>query len=155
MPSLLSIPFWQVREFEFLTHDDSVYVTDNTHIKFGLTKESVIWAFTTVHANFWHPLAWLLAVYKDAEFHNSEKAVQLAERACELTNHNEPGMLDTLAVAYAAAGRFNEAVTTAEKALQLTESLQQKQLAEDIQGHLQLFKNNQPYNKAVPEISTK
>ena len=151
MPSLLSIPFWQVREFEFLTHDDSVYVTDNTHIKFGLTKESVIWAFTTVHANFWHPLTWLLAVYKDAEFHNSEKAVQLAERACELTNHNEPGMLDTLAVAYAAAGRFNEAVTTAEKALELAEPLQQKQLTEEIQNHLDNYRAGRSYIEELPK----
>jgi len=51
--------FWQVRTHEFLKYDDQVYVTDNSHVKAGLTLKSVIWAFTTTHAANWHPLTWL------------------------------------------------------------------------------------------------
>ena len=47
------------------------------------------------------------------------QAVQLAERACELTHYGQPVFLGTLAAAYAEAGRFPEAVTTAEKAERL------------------------------------
>ncbi len=51
--------------------------------------------------------------------------------------------MDTLAAAYAAAGRFGEAVETAEKALVLAESANQQQLAEAIRKRLELYKTGQ------------
>jgi Flp pilus assembly protein TadD len=51
--------FWQVRNHEFLKYDDQDYVTDNPHVKAGLTLKGIIWAFTTTHAANWHPVTWL------------------------------------------------------------------------------------------------
>jgi tetratricopeptide (TPR) repeat protein len=51
--------FWQVQHHDFIELDDRVYVTDNDHVQAGLTKEGVVWAFTTFHAANWHPLTWL------------------------------------------------------------------------------------------------
>jgi len=51
--------FWQVSNHEFLNFDDDTYITENPHVQTGLTKEGIVWAFTTTHANFWHPLTWL------------------------------------------------------------------------------------------------
>jgi tetratricopeptide (TPR) repeat protein len=51
--------FWQVRNFDFVDYDDDVYVSENPHVLNGLTAGAVIWAFTTDHAAFWHPLTWL------------------------------------------------------------------------------------------------
>ena len=51
--------FWQVRNYEFIILDDGKYVTENSHVQDGLTWESLVWAFTTTHANFWHPLTWI------------------------------------------------------------------------------------------------
>ncbi len=51
--------FWQVRNFDFVNYDDSIYVSGNPHVLKGLTADGVIWAFTTGHAAFWHPLTWL------------------------------------------------------------------------------------------------
>ncbi|MCK4752078.1 MAG: tetratricopeptide repeat protein [Planctomycetes bacterium] len=51
--------YWQVHEHEFLDYDDNVYVTSNPNVNGGLTKQSVIWAFTTYHISNWHPLTWL------------------------------------------------------------------------------------------------
>ena len=51
-------------------------------------------------------LAWLLATAEQAQFRNAAKAVELARRACELTKYRQPFLLDTLAAAYAAVGRF-------------------------------------------------
>jgi tetratricopeptide (TPR) repeat protein len=45
--------------YEFVNYDDSVYVTENDHVKGGLTRENVAWAFTTFDASNWHPLTWL------------------------------------------------------------------------------------------------
>jgi Flp pilus assembly protein TadD len=51
--------FWQVRNFDFVKYDDSVYVYENPHVLNGLTADSIWWAFTTGFARFWHPLTWL------------------------------------------------------------------------------------------------
>ncbi len=51
--------FWQVRNHEFVILDDDKYVTENSHVRDGLTWEGLVWAFTTMHANFWHPLTWI------------------------------------------------------------------------------------------------
>ena len=74
-----------------------------------------------------------------------EEAIRLAERACELTQYKSPLIFDTLAAAYAAAGRFPEAAGTAEKAVELAGASGQKQLADVIRSHLLLFEAGQPF----------
>jgi tetratricopeptide (TPR) repeat protein len=51
--------FWQVRNCGFINLDDDVYVTENLHVRSGLTLGGTIWALTTIHAGHWHPLTWL------------------------------------------------------------------------------------------------
>ena len=46
--------YWQVRNHDFVNYDDDTYVTKNSHIQKGLTSDGLKWAFTTIHANFWH-----------------------------------------------------------------------------------------------------
>jgi len=67
-------------------------------------------------------LAWMLATAPNASLRNGVKAVGLAQRANQLSGGQVPVFIGTLAAAYAEAGRFSEAVTTAQKALQLVES---------------------------------
>ena len=43
----------------FVDIDDPKYVTDNPHIKDGLTLNSAVWAFTHGYAGNWHPLTWV------------------------------------------------------------------------------------------------
>jgi tetratricopeptide (TPR) repeat protein len=90
-------------------------------------------------------LAWILATYKESGLRDPDEAIQLAEQACKLTDYKKPDLLDTLAVAYASASRFPEAVNTAEKAMELAVSYQQKQLSEAIRKRLLLFKARSPY----------
>lgn len=40
-------------------YDDELYVTMNGMVQKGVTPEGVRWAFTTLHAANWQPLAWL------------------------------------------------------------------------------------------------
>jgi tetratricopeptide (TPR) repeat protein len=51
--------FWQVSSFDFVRYDDDKYVTENHHVKAGLTRGGIAWAFLCVYANNWHPLTWL------------------------------------------------------------------------------------------------
>ena len=92
-------------------------------------------------------LAWLLATTNDPEISNAQEAIQFGEKACELTGYKDAGTVDTLAIAYAAAGRFSEAVATAQKALKLSQSAGDKGLSEEIRSHLELFKAGQPYRE--------
>jgi len=62
------ISYWSVQQFEFVNYDDDIYVTENIHVLSGITKETVIWAFTTFHASNWHPLTWL-SLFFDYEFY--------------------------------------------------------------------------------------
>src|SRR5208283_672973 len=39
--------------------DDSIYVTDNTHVQSGLNWNTLKWAFTSRQGGEWHPLTWL------------------------------------------------------------------------------------------------
>src|SRR5208282_5666805 len=44
---------------QFLTFDDQAYVTENRHVRAGLTFEGVLWAFRVTTAGNWHPLTLL------------------------------------------------------------------------------------------------
>lgn len=85
-------------------------------------------------------LAWVLATTKDTAIHNPAEAVKLAREACELTDYNDPDLLDTLSEAYAAAGRFREAVQSAEKAMDLALSANKHELAASIKTRIQRYK---------------
>jgi Flp pilus assembly protein TadD len=73
-------------------------------------------------------LAWLLATCPDENVRNGAEAVECAERACLLTKFKEPNPLGTLAAAYAEAGRFPEAVITANFAIRQASAARQPQL---------------------------
>ena len=49
----------QVQDHEFINFDDDLYITNNLNVKAGLTKESVMWAFTASYFSNWHPMTWL------------------------------------------------------------------------------------------------
>ncbi|MBI4477046.1 MAG: tetratricopeptide repeat protein [Acidobacteria bacterium] len=60
-----------------------------------------------------------------------------------MTHHKDAAVLDVLAAAYAAAGRFDEAVATARAALALLPS--QSELATSIRHRLDLYTKGLPY----------
>jgi tetratricopeptide (TPR) repeat protein len=43
----------------FVEYDDHGYITDNPHVRAGLTRATVKWAFTAYEQANWHPLTWL------------------------------------------------------------------------------------------------
>jgi tetratricopeptide (TPR) repeat protein len=92
-------------------------------------------------------LAWIRAAHPQAEFRDGAEAVRLAEKACRLTGYQEAVMVGTLAAAYAEAGRFEEAVATAEKARELALALGQEKLAEKNRELIPLYRARQPYRE--------
>ena len=51
--------YWQVNHCDFTNYDDNEYVTENGHVKNGITIGGIRWALTTSHTGYWHPLTWL------------------------------------------------------------------------------------------------
>jgi tetratricopeptide (TPR) repeat protein len=92
-------------------------------------------------------LAWLLATIAPADGGDPVRAVTLSEQACKLTDNRVAGYLDTLAVAYAAAGRFNEAITTAQKAIELAGTAGQHQLVREIEARLKSYRAGQAWRE--------
>jgi tetratricopeptide (TPR) repeat protein len=93
-------------------------------------------------------LAWIRAANSDARFRDGAEAVRLAERACQLTDYRVPVILNTLAAAYAEAGRFDDAVAMAEKARQLVIASGNHDGADKVQETIQLFKSHHPYRES-------
>jgi tetratricopeptide (TPR) repeat protein len=90
-------------------------------------------------------LAFLLATHPDRDIRDVDKAVSLAERVADLTNHKDEGILDTLAAAYASAGQFDKAVINAQKALDLSVASGKTKMSEEIKMRLNLYKQGKPY----------
>jgi len=55
---LVAIVFAQMRTHGFVHFDDPIYITDNPHVRAGLTLSGLRWAFTSLDFN-WHPLTWI------------------------------------------------------------------------------------------------
>jgi Flp pilus assembly protein TadD len=85
-------------------------------------------------------LAWVLAASRDVSLRDPDEAVRLAELALEKREIPDPGFLDTLAVSYAADGRFDDAVRTATRAAELAEQTGQAATAKEIRGRIPLFR---------------
>jgi Flp pilus assembly protein TadD len=91
-------------------------------------------------------LAWVLAIAPQASLRNGPQAVKLAQQANQLTGGENPIILHTLAAAYAEAGRFPEAVETAQHALQLAETQSNTVLADAIRSQMKLYQAGSPFH---------
>lgn len=49
----------QVAGHEFVRYDVDSYILRNHHVRTGLTRENIAWAFTATRASNWHPLTWI------------------------------------------------------------------------------------------------
>jgi tetratricopeptide (TPR) repeat protein len=90
-------------------------------------------------------LAWMYATSAKAAIRNGTEAVRLAERAAQITQRQNTQLLDTLAAAYAEAGRFDEAVKTTEEIHALAISTHDTGMAETARQRLELYQAGKPY----------
>lgn len=91
--------------------------------------------------------AWLLATHPQPQKRNPAEAVRLAERACTLTSRRQARFLSTLDAAYAAAGRFADAIHTAEEARALAQAAGQSGLVEAADARLALYRQGTPFSQ--------
>jgi spermidine synthase len=104
---------------------------------------------TPNHVSVLNKLAWLLATCQDDKYRDPVRAVKLAHRGCRLTAYRQPKLLDSLAAAYARAGRFGQAVETAERALEVARLSGAKQLEDGISRRMEMYRRKQAYYETV------
>lgn len=92
-------------------------------------------------------LAWILATSSNQDLRNGGEAVQLADLACKLTADKEVVFVGTLAAAYAEAGKFDEAVATANRACDLAIILGQTNLLTLNQSLRDKYKRHIPHRE--------
>jgi tetratricopeptide (TPR) repeat protein len=94
-------------------------------------------------------LAWLEATHPDAKLRDGPEAVRLAERACRAMEIGgrewrpsgvAADCLDTLAAAYAEVGRFDDAIKTVRRAIEMVDRY-------DYWTRLDLYKAKRPYRE--------
>jgi tetratricopeptide (TPR) repeat protein len=93
-------------------------------------------------------MAWSFATDPDASKRNGPLAVKLAEAACRMTHYQTTIMVGTLAAAYAEAGRFDEAIATAQKACALASKAGDEKLLKNNQALLALYLKHQAYHES-------
>ena len=89
-------------------------------------------------------IAWIRATHADAAHRDGAEAVRLAERARDKTPGENAVLLSTLAAAYAEAGRFEDAVQTAMRAVELARAANDAETAARFGSQLELYRSGKP-----------
>ncbi len=92
-------------------------------------------------------LALVLATNADADIRNGGDAVEFARRAVKLADRPDANILAILAAAQAETGDFNSALESANQALALAESRDNKKLVDDLHEKLKLYRSGRPYHE--------
>jgi tetratricopeptide (TPR) repeat protein len=100
------------------------------------------------HIGSLNNMAWLLATCPDATVRDGALAVRYAERAARLGGEKDPVVMDTLAAAYAEAGRFDAAVETLTR-LQARVAGDPSAPHEKLAKCLQLYTSGRPYRMGL------
>jgi len=105
------------------------------------------------HAPVLNHLAWLRATNLNASLRDGAEAVRLAERACKVVvragadSVEAANCLDTLAAAYAEAGRFEQALATALRAAAMAQRLGRRAAARDFATRAELYREGRAYRE--------
>ncbi len=93
----------------------------------------------------YNAMAWLLATSPDPKVRDGKKAIELATKACELSEWKKGEVVDTLAAAYAEVGDFKRAVEFENKAIALMKPDSDEMKA--ARAQLRFFENGRPFRE--------
>lgn len=96
-------------------------------------------------------LAWLLATSPDSKVRNGARSIELAKKACELTEYKQAHILSTLAAGYAETGDFKSAIEWSQKAVDLGDEGVDDQLKQELES----YKAGKPWRELVNEEEEK
>ena len=98
-------------------------------------------------------LAWVLSTSPKDEVRDGKRAIELATKACEVTNYEMPHIISTLAAAYAESGDFENAIKWSKKCVELgTEKLPEQ--IEQLRDELKHYEEGKPFRE-LQEVQDK
>lgn len=136
------------------TYPDAHTNLGNVLLQQGQTRDAlehydVAWKLKPKSASVAGNLAWILATSPDSSLRNGAEAVKIAEQAVRLSYGRDPALIGTLAAAYAEAGRFSEAINTADRALGLARSQRNQHLVQALSLQQSLYRADTPFRDSV------
>lgn len=98
-------------------------------------------------------LAWLLATSPDDDLRNGKRAIDLATKACDVTEWKAAHIISTLAAGYAEAGNFAKAREVSQQAVDVAGD--DKGIDEQLQQELESYKAEKPWRERqeMPEAT--
>ena len=125
---------------------DAHYNLGNTFLQMGRAREALTHyhealAIDPDDVEALNNRAWLLATSSEPAVRDGREAVELAKRADSLTRGASPVVGATLAAAYAEAGRFQDAIKTGQRALELTTAQGNTARADSIRMQIQVYQS--------------
>ena len=94
-------------------------------------------------------LAWTLATFPDSTIRNGTKAVELAERALQVSGERDARIYQVMAAAYAEHSQFDAAVGAAERGAAVARSQGNNAIAEALQANAELYRTRLPLRTGV------
>ena len=116
------------------------YSRADTYLNVGKHKEAIAdyeaaLEINQEYDNLLNNLAWVLSTSPVDDVRDGKRAVELALKACEVSNYEKPHILSTLAAAYAESGDFKNAVKWANKAVEIGREDIQEQLEHELKSY--------------------
>ncbi len=92
-------------------------------------------------------MAWVLATCPEQSVRNGAAALELAQRAEQLSDGKDARIFDALAAAYAELGRFADALPAARRALELAMQSNESAEAMAVRNRIALFESGKPFRE--------
>jgi Tfp pilus assembly protein PilF len=91
--------------------------------------------------------AWILATSADDRVRDARQASVLAQHAVDITRRDDASSLDSLAAAFAEAGRFDDAAATISEALRLARARGDRQFPVELEQRLALYRAGKAFRQ--------
>jgi tetratricopeptide (TPR) repeat protein len=118
----------------------TLQVRADTYLNQGMQKEAVAdyekaLQLVPENSGVLNNLAWVLATSPEAKLRNGKRALELAAKACEVTNYKQAHILSTLAAAYAEMGDFANARKWSAKSVEMGDDTLRDQLRKELASY--------------------
>ena len=97
-------------------------------------------------------LAWALATCPDASVRNGNQAIELIMKLVNAGGKNDPTVLRILAAAYAEAGNYDDALTTAQRAMQIAGDHHITVLVNELGAEMAVYQAKTPFHEATGKL---
>ena len=123
------------------------------HVKEAIQQWQEALAIEPTNGNAASNLAWVFATCPDASIRDGGRAVELAEKAVQISGGQIPMIFHILAAAYAENGRFADAIEAAQRGAALANSQGNAGLASELQNNIALYQAGSPLRD--PSLTTR